>query len=142
LPKYKISFPINKNIITQAIIDNNYNIKKIVRIIHPEIRIKMNEFMKKNKLKKAIVLDIPLLMENKINKKNDILIFVDANKNEISKRLKKRLNFNNRAYKKFKKLQLSLETKRKKSNFLIKNNFNNQLVEKNVKIILNKILYA
>lgn len=142
LPKYKISFPINKNIITQAIIDNNYNIKKIVKIIHPEIRVKMNEFMKKNKLKKAIVLDIPLLMENKINKKNDILIFVDANKNEISKRLKKRLNFNNKAYEKFKKLQLSLETKRKKSNFLIKNNFNNQLAKKNVKVILNKILYA
>ena len=70
------------------------------------------------------------------------LIFVDANKNEISKRLKKRLNFNNKAYEKFKKLQLSLETKKKKSNFLIKNNFNNQLAKKNVKVILNKILYA
>ena len=141
LPKYEISFPINKNTLTKAILKNNYNIRKIVGIVHPEIRIKMNEFIKKNKSKKAIVLDIPLLMENKINKKNDILVFVEANKTEILKRLKRRVNFNKKVYKKFKKLQLSLEMKKKKSNFLIKNNFNNQLAKKNVKILLDKILY-
>ena len=41
----------------------------------------MNTFIKKNKNKKFI-LDIPLLIENKINKKNDILIFVDAKKKD------------------------------------------------------------
>ena len=51
----------------------------------------MNNFVKKNKHKKFVILDIPLLMENKINKKNDILVFVDAKKNEINKRLKKDL---------------------------------------------------
>ena len=141
LPKYEISFPINKNTLTKAILKNNYNIKKIVGIVHPEIRVKMNEFIKKNKSKKAIVLDIPLLLENKINKKNDILVFVEANKTEILKRLKRRVNFNKKVYKKFKKLQLSLEMKKKKSSFLIKNNFNNQLAKKNVKIVLDKILY-
>ena len=141
LPEYEISFPINKNTLTKAILKNNYNIKKIVGIVHPEIRVKMNEFIKKNKSKKAIVLDIPLLLENKINKKNDILVFVEANKTEILKRLKSRVNFNKKVYKKFKKLQLSLEMKKKKSNFLIKNNFNNQLAKKNVKILLDKILY-
>ena len=54
----------------------------------------MNNFIKKNKSKKIVILDIPLLMENKINKKSDILIFVDARKNEINKRLKKKINFN------------------------------------------------
>ena len=141
LPEYEISFPINKNTLTKAILKNNYNIRKIVGIVHPEIRIKMNEFIKKNKSKKAIVLDIPLLIENKINKKNDILVFVEANKTEILKRLKRRVNFNKKVYKKFKKLQLSLEMKKKKSSFLIKNNFNNQLAKKNVKIVLDKILY-
>ena len=114
LPEYEISFPINKNTLTKAILKNNYNIKKIVGIVHPEIRVKMNEFIKKNKSKKAIVLDIPLLLENKINKKNDILVFVEANKTEILKRLKRRVNFNKKVYEKFKKLQLSLEMKKKK----------------------------
>ena len=73
----------------------------------------MNSFVKKNRNKKFIVLDIPLIMENRINKKSDILIFVDAKKKEIAKRLKKRLNFNLKTVKKFKKIQLPLELKKK-----------------------------
>ena len=49
----------------------------------------MNFFLKKNKNKKFVVLDIPLLLENKINKKKDILIFVDSKKSDIEKKLKK-----------------------------------------------------
>ena len=50
----------------------------------------MNIFLKKNRKKKIVILDIPLLLENKINKKNDILIFVQSKKLDISlKRLKK-----------------------------------------------------
>ena len=69
LPKYITSFPVKKNDLLKAIISNNNNLKKIVKIIHPEIRRKMNKFIKKNKGKKIIILDIPLLLENKINKK-------------------------------------------------------------------------
>ena len=90
--------------------------------------------------KKFVILDIPLLMENKINKKNDILIFVDAKKKEINKRLKKKLNFNPKILKKFKKLQLPVEYKKKQSNFVIKNNFRNNSIKENVKQVLEKIL--
>ena len=70
-----------------------------------------------------VVLDIPLLLENKINKKNYILVFVDSNKKEIQKRLKKRSNYNEKIFNKLKKIQLPLEIKKRKSKFLIKNNF-------------------
>ena len=89
LPKYIVSFPVKKIEICNAIIAGQHNLKKIVKIVHPEVQSSMNNFVKKNKNKKFIILDIPLLMENKINKKNDILVFVDAKKNEINKRLKK-----------------------------------------------------
>tara|TARA_B100001123_G_C14865883_1_gene849890 strand:- start:376 stop:750 length:375 start_codon:yes stop_codon:yes gene_type:complete len=119
---------------------NKNNLKKIIKIIHPEVRKKLNAFEKKNKRKKIIILDIPLIMENKINKKNDILIFVDAKKKEINKRLKKRDNFNLKIVKKLKKFQLPIESKRKKSNFIIKNNFKSNSIKKNVKRILKEIL--
>ena len=67
LPKYIISFPINKKELSQTIISGKNNINKIIKIIHPEVRLKMNKFLKKNKKKKIIILDIPLLLENKIN---------------------------------------------------------------------------
>ncbi len=140
LPKYIISFPLKKSEISKAIMDNYDNLRKVVKVIHPEVRHKMNRFVKKNRKKKIIVLDIPLLIENKINKKSDILIFVDAKKKEINKRLKKRSNFNLEIVKKLKKFQLPLEIKKKKSDFIIKNNFKNNYIKKSVKIIKKKIL--
>ncbi len=140
LPSYITSFPVKKNKLSQAVEDNQKNLIKISKIIHPEIRSKMNIFIKKNKNKKFVVLDIPLLIENKINKKRDILIFVEANKKEIKKRLKKRLNMNSRVFKKLRKLQLPVEVKKKKADFIIKNNFKNNLIKKNVKVLLKKIL--
>ena len=66
---------------------------------------------------------IPLLIENKINKKNYILIFEDAKKKEIKKRLSKRPNYNPEIFNKLKKLQLPLEIKKRKSDFVVINNF-------------------
>jgi dephospho-CoA kinase len=100
----------------------------------------LNNFLKKNQHKKFVILDIPLLLENKLNKKEDILIFVQSKKIEISKRLKKRNNFNQKLFNKFKNIQLPLDYKRKKSQFIIKNNFTKKHVMMNVRNILNKIM--
>ena len=140
LPKYIFSYPVKKTEISQAIIDSQYNLQKIVKIVHPEVRFRMNNFIKKNKHRKFVVLDIPLLVENKINKNKDILIFVDARKSEINKRLKKRTNVNLEIVKKFKKLQLPLKLKKKRSNFIIENNFKINSVKKSVKKVMEKIL--
>ena len=140
LPKHIFSFPIRKSEISKAIINNQNNLKKIIKIVHPEVRLCMKKFIKKNSGQKIIVLDIPLLMENRINKKNDVLIFIDAKKKEINKRLKKRINFNPKIMEKFKKIQLSVERKRIQSNYVIKNNFTRNSAKKNVKRIINKIL--
>ena len=140
LPEYIVSFPVKKNEISKAIVADQHNLKKIIKIVHPEVRSNMNNFIKKNKNKKFVILDIPLLMENKINKKDDILIFVDAKKKEINKRLKKKFNINPKIIEKFKKLQLPVEIKKQQSDFIIKNNFRNNSIKKNVKKVLEKIL--
>ena len=140
LPKYIVSFPVKKEEILKAILSNRINLKKISEIVHPLINIRMNKFIKNNKKKKFVILDIPLLMENKINKKKDILVFVDANKKEINKRLKKRAGFNKKIIRIFKKFQLPVEFKKKNSNFIIKNNFKANSAKKNVKVILKKLI--
>ena len=140
LPKYIHSFPIDKKQVSNAILTNKNNLKKIIKIVHLEIRKKLNIFLKKNKNKKIIILDIPLLLENKINNKNDILIFVKANKSNTIKRLRKRKNFNQKLINMFKKIQLSLVYKKRISQFVIKNNFTKKSIKKDIKVILSKIL--
>ena len=140
LPLYFDSFPIKKKEIIDAILSNKQNLKKIVKIVHYEVRQKMYSFLKKNKHKKIVVLDIPLLLENKINKKKDILIFVESKKSEILKRLKKRKNFNLKILNNFKKIQLSLAFKKKRSQFIIKNNFKKNSVKMRIKEIQNNLI--
>ena len=140
IPKYITSFPVDKKQLGKAIIDNTSNIKKISDIVHPVVRTKIKKFTKKYKNNKAIIFDIPLLLENKLNEKNYILIFVDAKKKDILKRLKKRSNYNEKIVKKLKKFQLPLEIKKKKSNYIIKNNFKKKSIVNNVKLIKNKII--
>ena len=140
LPKYFKQFPINKSQVLNAILENKTNLKKIIRIVHFEVKKKMKSFILKNKKKKLIILDIPLLLENKINNKSFILIFVQSKKTEILKRLKKRKNYNQKILKLFKDIQLPLDYKKKKSQFIIKNNFSKKSAKRSIKKILKEIL--
>ena len=140
LPKFINSFPIKKKNLIKAILSNIKNLREINKIIHPIVRKKMNKFFLKNFNQKAVILDIPLLLENKINTKSYILIFVDAKKKNIEKNLKKRKYYNRNLLNKLRKIQISLNSKKKLSNFIIENNFKSKPVKNRVKIIKKKIL--
>ncbi|MDC1200702.1 dephospho-CoA kinase [Pelagibacteraceae bacterium] len=140
LPKYFSVFPAKKIQIIKAIEDSEKNLKKISKIIHPEIRKKLSIFLKKNKKRKAIILDIPLLLENKLNQKNDIIVFIQSKKKDIIKKLKERDNFNLNLYNQFKKIQLPLDYKKKNSNHIIKNNFTNNFAKISIKKILKELI--
>ena len=143
LPNFIKSFPIKKKELKKAVLNNKNNLKKIENIVHPEVQKYMKKFIKINKNKKILIFDIPLLIENKIyNKKKMILVFVDAKKKDINKKLRKRKNYDEKIIKKLRKFQLPLEIKKKKSNYLIKNDFKSLNLRKRVKILKNKILNA
>ena len=140
LPKYIISDHLDKKFLLKAVLDSKNNLKKISKIVHPIVRTRMNKFLIKNSSKKLVVLDIPLYLENKLNKKGDVLIFVEAKRKEIKRRLEKREYFNERLNRNLKSLQIPLIKKKKLSNFVIKNTFNAKKIKKDVKKIKNEIL--
>ena len=52
LPNYIFSFPINKKEIADAILANKTNLKKVVLIVHVEIRKKSKFLLKDTKIRK------------------------------------------------------------------------------------------
>ena len=140
LPKYIKSYPINKIELSSAILANNRNLKKIISVVHPLVKKEMNFFLKKNSKRRIVVLDIPLLIENKLNKKNDILIYIDAKKKKINSILKKRINYNKKLIENFRKIQKPLILKKNLSTYVIKNNFKLLSIKKRVKLIKQNIL--
>ena len=113
LPNHVKSFPIKKSELINAISSNNKNLKLISSIVHPIVRERMKKFLRHKKNSKMIVLDVPLLIENKLNKKNDILIFINTQKKKILARVKKRKYYDKKILKYLKQNQSNLLKKKK-----------------------------
>ena len=140
IPQFIKSFPIRKNEIVEAISNDKRNLIKISSVVHPFVRKKMKIFLKKNRKENMVILDVPLLIENKLNKKKDILIFIKSNQSNILKRLKKRTNFNEKVLKSLKKNQSSVLKKKKLSNYVVDNNYSPNIMKKKINKLKNKIL--
>ena len=139
-PRFIKTFPIKKNELSNTIKNKFSNLKSIGFIVHPFIRKKLKIFLKKNRKKKIVVLDIPLYLENKMYKRNDVIIFLKTKKKDVNSRLKRRKNFNQKLLNILRKSQLTLKQKKNKSNYVLMNNFNNDIMKRKVKILKTKIL--
>ena len=140
LPRFVKSFPISKNQLIKAINEDKKNLKRISSVVHPFVRKKLKSFLNKNKKNKIIVLDIPLLIENKLYNKKDILIFVKSNQNKVINRLRKRENYNKKIFSNLRKNQANLLKKRKLANYIVDNNFSPNIMKKKISSLKNKIL--
>ena len=133
------NFPIKKEELLKVILKRPQNLKVLGKMIHPKVRKKMKNFFKANREKKFVVLDVPLFLENKLNTKRDVIVFIHADKKKINQKLNKRKNINLKLINILRKNQLPTSLKKKKSTYIIKNNFVRNTAKKNVKFILKKI---
>ena len=131
LPKFIKKFPIKKKELISSINSNKKNLKIISSVVHPFVRKNMKKFVIRNKNSEMIIFDIPLLIENKLNKKKDIIIFVKSKKSKVLNRLKKR---------NLKENQVILSKKIKLADYVINNNFSANVMKKKVKLIKKEIL--
>jgi len=134
-PKFISTFPIKKKELSNLIKNNLSHLKKIGLIVHPYIRKKLKVFLKKNKNKKMVVLDIPLYLENKMNKKKDIIVFLKTKKKDVEKNLRKRKNYNKKLLNILRESQFSLIKKKIKSNYVLINDYNSAIMKKKVNIL-------
>ena len=134
-PKFISTFPIKKKELSNLIRNNISHLKKIGLIVHPYIRKKLKVFLKKNKNKKMVVLDIPLYLENKMNKKKDIIVFLKTKKKDVEKNLRKRKNYNKKLLNILRESQFSLTKKKIKSNYVLINDYNSAIMKKKVNIL-------
>ena len=140
IPNFVDKFPISKKQLIKAINHDKKNLKKISSVVHPLIRKKMKFFLEKNKKKKIVILDIPLLIENKLYNNKDILLFVRSSQKKIIYRLKKRKNYNKKILIKLNENQINLLKKKRLANYIVDNNFSPNIMKKKIKILKYKIL--
>ena len=75
-----------KKEIKKKILQKKKNLRKLEKIIHPLVRKEMFIFLKKNKKKKFLFFEIPLLIESKLKNYFDVIIFIKSDNNLRLKR--------------------------------------------------------
>ena len=139
LPNFFSSFPLKKKELIDCILANRKNLKKITEVIHPLVKKRMKLFINKNRTRRFVVLDIPLFLENKLNQKGDVIIYIQSSQRNSVKKLKLRQNYNKKLIERFKQIQTPLKIKKNKSDFIIKNSFNHKKAIRDVKNVIKKI---
>ena len=77
-----------KKTIKNLILKKKGTLKELEKIIHPIVRREMLIFLKKNQKKKLLFLGVPLLIESKLAKYFDVIIFIKSKKKLRLKRFK------------------------------------------------------
>ncbi len=134
--KIKDNYQVKKYL-KKLILGDKKNIKKLEKIIHPFVRKKMKKFTLKNKHKKFLFYEIPLLIESKLMKYFSVTIFIKAKKQLRLNRFllkggdKKLFNLlNNKQMKDTKKI--------KYSDYVVVNENDLNILKRNLLAIINK----
>ena len=130
---------INKQELRASLKKNPNKFRFLNKIIHPTVRKKLALFLTKFKKNKLVILDVPLLVENKMFNFVDIFILVKTGSNSFLSRIKKRKNLDKQFLNILKKQQTSEKIKENYADFIIYNNSKNK-VKLQVKKIIDKIL--
>jgi dephospho-CoA kinase len=130
---------INKNELRDTLKKNPKKFEYLNKIIHPIVRKKLISFLSKYKKTKLVVLDIPLLIENKMFDFVDIFIFVKTKSNIFKIRIKKRRNLDKKFLKLLENQQADEKIKKSYADFTVDNSTKDK-VKLQVKKILDKIL--
>jgi dephospho-CoA kinase len=130
---------INKQDLRDSLKKNPKKFKFLNKTIHPIVRKRLAIFLSRFKKNKLVVLDIPLLVENKMLNFVDILVLVKTRSNSFLSRIKKRKNLDKQFLNILKKQQASEKIKESYADFIIYNSSKNK-VKLQVKNIIDKIL--
>ena len=136
--KFNIAHPANiKDKIKKIILNSKKSLRLLEKITHPHVRLEMTNFIRKNKGKKIIILEIPLLVESKLMKYFDIIIFISSNKKKrLSRYLKNGGNKN--VFLALDKRQIKDKIKKKYCDYTIVNNDTFALLNRKIINIIRK----
>ena len=115
---------INKKIVANKIFNDKKLKKSFEKYIHKEVGLQRESFINKNiqtKIK-TIFLDVPLLLENRLDKQFDIVLCILSTKTNREQRILKKKKFSKEILGKIFKNQTTDKQRRARSNIIINNN--------------------
>ena len=126
-----------KKSLRKLILKNKENIKRLEKIIHPLVRKKMKSFTSQNRNKRFLFYEIPLLIESKLMKHFNIVIFIKAKKKLRLKRFQSKRG-NKKLFYLLNNKQMKDKQKIKFCDHVVVNENNLSVLKKNLFAIIDK----
>ena len=126
-----------KKSLKKVILNNSSELKKLEEIIHPLVRRKMKKFTLKNKNKKLLFYEIPLLIESKLMKYFDKIIFIKSKKQLRLQRFKSK-NGDKKLFNLLNSKQMRDNEKIKFCDYVVVNEKNLTILKKDLSTIISK----
>ena len=134
-PDVFINKKLNKNLLAKRAFSQKKNLRILEKILHPAVNKNKKNFLEKNKNKKILILEVPIIFEKKSEKNYNFIILMNVNKKVQKKRVMTRKNMTLKLFKNILKNQIS-NKKKKIADFIIDNSGPKVKTRK----ILNKVL--
>jgi len=129
--------------LSQLVFDDKPRLDFLNQIIHPKVIKKTEQllvFYLQEASTRAVVLDIPLLMEVGWDKRCDWLVYVDCSLENRLQRLARSRNIDENQLKKRENFQISLDIKAKIAHYIVNNNSDESEVAEQVAQIFSSII--
>ena len=130
---------LNKNILASIVFGDRKKLRKLEKIIHPLVKKKKKTFLNRNRNKKVIIMEIPIIFEQKNEKNYNYIILMNINRKIQRQRVMKRKNMTMQLFKKILSNQISYK-KKKNVDFVVNNNGSKEKTRQILKKVLNKII--
>ena len=128
-----------KKKLAEIVFNNKKKLKDLENIVHPKVGENKKLFLKKNKKKKILIMEIPIIFEKRSNKNYDYIVLMNVNKKVQFKRVMKRKGMTPKLLNNILSNQIS-KKKKKIADFVVNNNGKKVETRKSLDNILKKIL--
>jgi len=109
----------NKRKLRTLVFDNKERLKILENLIHPFLTERLRKIIRKNKNKDIVFFDVALLFENGWDKFFDFIILADVDKETQKLRVMKRDNISAEDFQKIDNIQMPMDEKKAKVDFVI-----------------------
>ena len=126
-----------KKSLKNLILKNKNSIKKLEKIVHPLVRKKMKNFTTQNRNKKLLFYEIPLLIESKLMKHFNVIVFIKA-KRQLRLRRFQSKSGDKKLFNLLNNKQVNDTKKIKFCDHVVVNEKNLNILKRNLLVIINK----
>ena len=125
---------VDRGALSEIVFHSEENVARINNILHPEILVKCEQLIDDLSITaaKAIILDMPLLVEVGWDKRCDFLVFIDCPEQIRAQRAEKKGTDTKKNLKKRENFQISLDTKAKIAHYTLNNHSDRQALASQV----------